>query len=454
MEDMIPKINRGLDPTGLVKYLFGKGRHNEHSNQHLVACSDDLLDSFDFNGHPAESYARIGERFDRRYRVRERKDDPFPRDRRGRHNPGKEHGKDRVWHCSLSIKAGQGILTDGQWDVIVRDYLERMGILDDDGAAGVTWLAVRHGLSRNGNDHVHVMVQLATDDGWINTFNDMKGAQKSCREMERERPELVELDRSNTEGDVRYRYAEWRRWAEWKAREDYDGPLPWSALDRNERVRRIAAVAAETMPKQHVGRIVEACAKASRSEDEFIRRVRREGFSIDPRLRKGAARDSFDSPDQVVGYRITWRSRDGWTERFNASDLGQDMRLKELRDGWTHDARSESLAVQEWRASMENRPPFLADGLERRPANLSTHDMERLIDEAFHVAVKVRRGEGDPEAYDEALREGLRVFDRLSERYGLGDGFSAEIMKDELSAETADAIGDDGRDENGKAHKP
>ena len=103
---------------------------------------------------------------------------------------------------------------------------------------------------------------------------------------------------------------------------------------------------------------------------------------------------------------------------------------------------------------MENRPPFLADGLERRPANLSTHDMERLIDEAFHVAVNVRRGEGDPEAYDGALREGLRVFDRLSERYGLGDGFSAEIMKDELSAETPDAIGDDGRDENGKAHKP
>ena len=156
-----------------------------------------------------------------------------------------------------------------------------MSILPDDGAAGVTWLAVRHGLSRNGNDHVHVMVQLATDDGWINTYNDMKAAQRSCRGMERERPELVELDRSNTEGDVRYRYAEWRRWAEWKAREDYDGPLPWHALDRDGRVRRIAAVAAETMPKQHVGRIVEACAKASRSEDEFIRRVRREGFSID-----------------------------------------------------------------------------------------------------------------------------------------------------------------------------
>ena len=75
---MIPKISRGSDPAGLVKYLFGKGRHNEHANQHLVACSDDLLDSFGFDGHPDESYAKIGERFDRRYRVRERKGDPFP----------------------------------------------------------------------------------------------------------------------------------------------------------------------------------------------------------------------------------------------------------------------------------------------------------------------------------------------------------------------------------------
>ena len=91
---MIPKISRGSNPAGLVKYLFGRGRHNEHANQHLVACSADLLDSFDFDGRPNASYERIGERFDRRYRVRERKDDPYPRDRRGRHNPDKDHGRD------------------------------------------------------------------------------------------------------------------------------------------------------------------------------------------------------------------------------------------------------------------------------------------------------------------------------------------------------------------------
>ena len=436
---IIPKISRGSNPAGLVKYLFGKGRHNEHANQHLVACSADLLDSFDFDGHPNASYERIGERFDRRYHARERRDDPYPRDRRGKHNPDKDHGRDRVWHCSLSIKAGQGILTDDQWNAIIHDYLKRMDILPDGDASGVTWLAVRHGLSRNGNDHVHVMVQLATDDGWLDTFNDMKGAQQACRRIERERPELVELDRAITESHVRYRYAEWRRWAEWKARRDHTGPLPWPMLGRDERMRRIASVTADTMPKQHVGRIVEACAKASRSEDEFIRRVRREGFSIDPRLRKGVTRESFDSPGQVVGYRITWRSTDGWTERFNATDLGSDMRLRKLRGEWIHDARSEALAVQEWRASMENRPPLVTDGMERGAANLSTHDMERLIDEAFHVALSVRRAGEDPDAYDRALREGLRVFDRLSERYGLEDRFLAD---------QSDVIGNDARRED------
>ena len=273
----------------------------------------------------------------------------------------------------------QGILTDQEWEAVIRDYLTRMNIIDGDDDQGVTWLAVRHGLSANGNDHVHIMVQLAADDGWINPYHDRINAQKSCRRMEKTRPELVELARSDTGTRVSWQYGQWRQWAEWKARNEYGDDEGWDALDGNERSRLVTAVAASTMPRQHVGRIVEACAKASRSEDEFIRRIRREGFSIDPRLRKGTAKDSFTDPGQVVGYRITWRSTDGWTERFNAFELGDDMRLKRLRDDWADDARSRSLAVQEWRAAMENRPPFLDDGRERHPGNLSTHDMERLV---------------------------------------------------------------------------
>ena len=324
---MIPNIVRGSDPAGLVRYLFGKGRRNEHTDQHLVCASGDMFPSFDMDGKPAASYAEIGRRFDRRYRVRERKDDPFPPDMRGKNNPEREHGRKRVWHCSLAIKAGQGILTDQEWEAVIRDYLTRMNIIDGD------------------------------DEGW-------------------------------------------------------------EALDGKARSRLVTAVAASTMPRQYVGRIVEACAKASRSEDEFIRRVRREGFSIDPRLRKGTAKDSFTDPGQVVGYRITWHSTDGWMERFNAFELGDDMRLKRLRDDWADDARSRALAVQEWRAAMENRPPFLDDGRERHLENLSTHDMERLVSEAFCIAASLNNAADDDE-YRAAMREGLHTFDMLRERYGL-----------------------------------
>lgn len=66
---MIPNIVRGSDPAGLVRYLFGRGRRNEHTDQHLVCASGDMFPSFDMDGRPAASYAEIGCRFDRRYRV-------------------------------------------------------------------------------------------------------------------------------------------------------------------------------------------------------------------------------------------------------------------------------------------------------------------------------------------------------------------------------------------------
>ena len=245
--------------------------------------------------------------------------------------------------------------------------------------------------------------------------------------MEKTRPELVELARSDTGTRVSWQYGQWRQWAEWKARNEYGDDEGWDALDGNERSRLVTAVAASTMPRQYIARIVEACAKASRSEDEFIRRIRREGFSIDPRLRRGTAKDSFTDPGQVVGYRITWRSTDGWTERFNAFELGDDMRLKRLRDDWADDARSRSLAVQEWRAAMENRPPFLDDGRERHPENLSTHDMERLVSEAFCIAASLNNA-ADGDEYRAAMREGLHTFDMLRERYGIAPEYGLWSM--------------------------
>jgi hypothetical protein len=176
---MIPNITRGTNPNGLLRYLFGKGRHNEHTDQHLLYASEDMLEAFDMTGQRVETWKRLGERFDRRYRVMERKGQPCPPDQRGKHNPEREPGRPRSWHCSLAIKAGHGILTDQRRQTIIQDYLQRMGIIEPENqdseqqrSERATWLAVRYGLSRNGNDHAHIVVHLAIQLSCENTQED------------------------------------------------------------------------------------------------------------------------------------------------------------------------------------------------------------------------------------------------------------------------------------------
>ena len=93
------------------------------------------------------------------------------------------------------------------------------------------------------------------------------------------------------------------------------------------------------------------------------------------------------------------------------------------------------LAVQEWRAAMENRPPFLDDGRERHPENLSTHDMERLVSEAFCIAASLNNAADDDE-YRAAMREGLHTFDMLRERYGIAPEYGLWSMVDAATDHT------------------
>lgn len=444
---MMPNITRGSDPKGLLRYLFGKGRHNEHRDQHLVGASRDMQEGFGCDGRPTKPFSELAVMFDRRYRDRLADGRTCPPDRRGgKNNPDRLDGLDRVWHCSLAIRAGEGILTDAQWESIVRDFLQRMGMTDEDGE-GVTWVAVRHGLSRNGNDHVHLVVQLAKDDGWFNPFNDRRKAQRACRAMERERDELVELGAVLDRDHIRYSYREWREWAEWKARQDYQGPTPWEDLSQDERFGLCTRVMTDTMPRYAIGRIVRACAKASRSEDEFIRRVRREGLSIDPRLRKGVGKGAFTDRSQVVGYTVTWRSADGWRERLNATDLGPDMRLRELRKTWSDNPNDSSLAVAEWRAAMENRRPAMRQGRERRLDALTTHDMSVLVDKAWRIARSIDTADGQER--DRAIIAGLHEFDRILDRYGL-DGsdvwpMAMGLEQGTMTPDSGNTIGTPGR---------
>lgn len=75
------------------------------------------------------------------------------------------HKQADVWHCSLSLRAEEGALTDQQWGDIANDFVDAMGFTEASGKAECRWVAINHGTSENGNHHIHVAVSLVREDG-------------------------------------------------------------------------------------------------------------------------------------------------------------------------------------------------------------------------------------------------------------------------------------------------
>ena len=68
-----------------------------------------------------------------------------------------------IWHLSLTNPAGDRELSDGEWGSVVKETMDRLGFSSAPGKAPCPWVAVRHGRSAAGNDHVHVAVSLVRE---------------------------------------------------------------------------------------------------------------------------------------------------------------------------------------------------------------------------------------------------------------------------------------------------
>src|SRR5690625_6766240 len=100
-----------------------------------------------------------------------------------------------VWHCSLAVASVEGELGDETWGEIAASCIRHMGFdTQDDTKAPMRWAAVHHGQSANGNDHIHVAVQLVREGGTkADVGFDYSRAQKAARGLERDF-QLVELE--------------------------------------------------------------------------------------------------------------------------------------------------------------------------------------------------------------------------------------------------------------------
>ena len=331
---MIPAVSRGGRMRGLLRYLVGPGHDGEHRDPHLVA--GERVEAW--QGVKLDEWAadRIAEqldtprlRFSTRVTVpRKRQDGSVLVDDRGRPERADAH----VWHCSLSLHPDEDPLPDETWSQIAGEFIEEMGFGEQ------RWIAIHHGLTKNGGDHVHLVVQLVTDDGrTAGVHNDRPRAQEACRQLERRHGLRVVEGRDRKRGARATKYQQ---------------------RYRAEEQHRKGLTASPEPDREILERAVRRLAAASASEGEFVRRLRAEGLIVRPRF--AAGRD-----DQVVGYSVALTPADGQdVVPHSGGKLAKDLTLPRLRGthGWTAD---EPAAIEEWRRAFHGEPAGV--GVESNP---------------------------------------------------------------------------------------
>ncbi|MFD0315062.1 relaxase/mobilization nuclease domain-containing protein [Streptomyces flavalbus] len=160
---MIPSIHkRGSKTYGLIRYLYGPGTHEEHTDPHLVAAFDPLTP--DPGRDPQATYGQLQRLLDQP--VNALSDGRRP--------------KKHVWHLSVRASPEDPVLTDEDWAAIARRMVAATGIAPDGDDAACRWAAVRHA-----DDHIHIIATLVRDDGRRpRLHNEARRAQAEARAIE------------------------------------------------------------------------------------------------------------------------------------------------------------------------------------------------------------------------------------------------------------------------------
>jgi hypothetical protein len=379
---VIPNVTRGGKTHGVLIYLVGKGKREEHHDPHLIAGSPEAVRMGEgklLAHSDAIALARFldepREAFGTKVTVAERDKDGRLIGARDAH----------VWHCSLSLHPQEPELADERWGEICEQFIEQMGFAGENAAAQCRWVAIRHGRSAGGSDHAHLVVTLVAEDGSkASVHNDRPRAQKACRELE-QRFGLRRIEARTREAG---------------SRGIKHGEL---AADRR-RGRGVGERGehSEHSSRQTLERIVRACATASRNESEFVTRLREQ---IDAR-----ARYKEGGRDEVTGYSVRLTGCGHGPQQsvwYGGGRLARDLTLPALRRGWGQDEQARRDAVAEWTSSTPAKPRSTAE----RQAELEQRGLmwHRCMTEIERVRQQLRAAGADPAAIAHAAREGAGV---------------------------------------------
>jgi hypothetical protein len=241
---MIRKVTRGQDVGGLVRYVFGPGKENEHTDPRIVGAWDETL-----IGTTDPQSGRLARLIEQPLAALIDKPD----------RP--------VWHCSLRAAPGDRTLTDGERRDIAETVLDRVGLAPKDDNAACRWIAVRHA-----DDHVHLAVTLAPQDGRkASTSNDFHKLGVVANEIEARYGLTMTAASDRTAGTT-------------------VSPAETEKADRNGQ---------REPARQILRREVRTAAAGAATPDESFDRLKSAGVMVRPRM-------SDLNIGEVTGYAVAW----------------------------------------------------------------------------------------------------------------------------------------------------
>jgi len=282
---------RGQDLAGLIRYLYGPGRREEHTDPHIIAGYRDPADlEPPLRANGTRDFRRLTGLLQ------------LPHDALGKWGYAKP-----VWHTSMRAAPEDRMLSDAEWAGIARDVMHRTGLCprgDEDDA--VRWIAIRHG-----PDHIHLVAMLARQD--------------------RTRPRLW---------NERYRVRD----ACLAAEERY-GLRSTAPADRTaaRRPTRAETGKAERQHRDEPARLalrrhVSTAAASAASTEEFFAKLDQAGVLVRKRY-------SVTNPGQVTGYAVALpgdTAKDGAPVWYGGGKLAADLSWPRLAQRWTRPARPDS----------------------------------------------------------------------------------------------------------------
>jgi hypothetical protein len=349
---MPKKARDGTDTWGLLDYLYGPGKRDEHTDPHMVASWDDPYVE-DPARSPDMTIADLALILDAPVHAL----------------LGKRPAK-HVYHVAVRNAPEDRSLTDEEWARVAREMMHASGIAKHGDDQACRWVAIRHA-----DDHIHIVATQARQDGrQPNLRQDIVNMHAAARKFE------VEFGlRRLTHGDKTAR--------------------KWPKTGEQEKAARrgLSEPVRETLQ-----RTVRAAAAAAVSDADFFERLAASGVRVKPRV----------APDgNVTGYSVAMPGdRDGGQHAvwFPGARLASDLSLPRVRERWQNRASVPEVAAAEMWREAERRVRAAAEQLGAGGLREGAGDVAALGDLIVVAAVI------SPRLVRDQLKDAAYEFERAS----------------------------------------